>query len=339
MKLPSARINSFLARPDPQVRAVLLYGSDAGLVRARADRLAQAVVPDAGDPFRISLIAGAELLADPPRLADEAAALCFGGGRRVVRVREAGDRLAEIFAGFLADPAGEALVVVEAGEDARKLRAAFEAARTGAAIACYADDGAALAGAVREAFQARGIKASDEAVATLAGLLGPDRQLMHAEVEKLALYAGADGQVTEDDVLALAADAGKTTLDDAIDAALAGDRRATDRALFRLAAGGAAPVAVVRGLARHLLRLHAVQARIAAGESPEGALRALRPPLFFKRQRAFQTQLQTWRGKRLADALDRVTQAELRCKETGQPDRLLAERVFLELAAAARAAG
>jgi DNA polymerase-3 subunit delta len=67
-------------------------------------------------------------------------------------------------------------------------------------------------------------------------------------------------------------------------------------------------------------------------------LRALRPPLFFRRERAFRAQLQTWRGKRLAEALDRVTQAELRCKETGQPDRLLSERVFLELAAAARAA-
>ncbi|MCC7045530.1 MAG: DNA polymerase III subunit delta, partial [Alphaproteobacteria bacterium] len=64
-----------------------------------------------------------------------------------------------------------------------------------------------------------------------------------------------------------------------------------------------------------------------------------RPPLFFKRERAFRAQLQLWRGRRLADALDRVTQAELRCKDTGPPDRLLSERVFLELAAAARGAG
>ena len=94
----------------------------------------------------------------------------------------------------------------------------------------------------------------------------------------------------------------------------------------------------MRGLARHFLRLHGVQARIEAGEPMDSALRSLRPPLFFKRERAFRGQLQIWRGRRLAEALARVTEAELRCKETGQPDQLLSERVFLELAGAARAA-
>ncbi|MCC7047898.1 MAG: DNA polymerase III subunit delta [Alphaproteobacteria bacterium] len=344
MKVQPGKVDSFLAKPDANVRAVLLYGPDAGLVRERADKLARLVVPDDGDPFRISELAAGDLADDPPRLNDEAAALCFGGGRRVVRVRDAGDRLVDVFESFLADPPGEALVVVEAGDGVKKLRAAFEGAKAGAAIACYAEEGAALAGAVRQAFQARGLKASDAAVMTLVALLGPDRMLLHAEVEKLALYvgegkAGEGSAVEEEDVLALAADAAETSLDDAIDAALSGNRALTDQALRRLAAEGEAPVRAMRGLARHFLRVAGVQARIEAGEPMDSALRSLRPPLFFKRERAFRAQLQLWRGRRLADALDRVTQAELRCKETGQPDRLLSERVFLELAAAARGAG
>lgn len=338
MKVQPGRVESFLARPDASVRAVLVYGPDAGLVRERADRLARSVAPDDGDPFRVSQLSGGDVADDPARLADEAAALCFGGGRRVVRVRDATERLADVFEAFLADPPGEALVVVEAGDGVKKLRACFEGAKAGAAIACYTEEGAALAGQVRAALQARGMKAGDDAVMALAALLGPDRQMMHAEIEKLALYVGEGRPVTEDDVLALAADAGETGLDDAIDAALAGDRAATDRALSRLAAEGEAPVRVMRGLARHFLRIAGVQARLDAGEPMDSALRSLRPPVFFKRQRTFQNQLQVWKGRRLADALDRVTEAELRCKETGQPDRLLSERVFLELAAAARAA-
>lgn len=345
MKIAPGRIEAFLNKPDAAVRAVLLYGPDAGLVRERADRLARGVVPDDKDPFRISELTGAGLADDPPRLADEAQAMCFGGGRRLVRVRDAGDGAAPAFESFLddapqGDPGRDALVVVEGGDLAKKskLRELFEASKHAAAIACYVEEGAALAQTVRAALNARGLKASDGTVNILAALLGPDRQLLNAEADKLALYLGDGGTVEEADVLACAADSAEATLDDAIDAALAGSREATDLALRRLAAEGEAPVRVMRGLARHFLRLQGVQARMDAGEPIESALRSLRPPLFFKRERAFRAQLQLWRGPRLADALDRVTQAELRCKETGQPDQLLSERVFLELAGKARAA-
>ena len=50
MKLSAGQIDGFLHRPDPQIRAVLLFGPDAGLVRERADTLARAICPDLHDP-------------------------------------------------------------------------------------------------------------------------------------------------------------------------------------------------------------------------------------------------------------------------------------------------
>ena len=46
MKLQGKAIEGFIARPDPKIRAVLVYGPDAGLVRDRADTLARSVVAD-----------------------------------------------------------------------------------------------------------------------------------------------------------------------------------------------------------------------------------------------------------------------------------------------------
>jgi len=339
VKIPPARVEAFLKSPDAGIRAVLIYGPDAGLVRERADRLARSVVADDSDPFRISDLLGADLASDPPRLNDEAAALCLTGGRRVVRVRDADDRLGEAFQQFLAEPPGDALVVVEAGElgPRSKLRAAFEAAKTGGALPCYVEDGAALVGAVRAAFAERGLKADNDAARALAALLGPDRMLLRGEVEKLALYAGERGTVTEDDVLACGAEAAATSIDEAIDACLAGDAAGTDRALGRLAAEGVAAVRVLRALASHLTKIEAVHAREAAGEDAGQAMMAQR--IFFKRQPAFRAQLRLWRGPRLARALARAIETETRCKETGQPDRLLCERTFMDLAAGARAFG
>ena len=88
-----ARPESFLRAPDFGLLAVLVYGPDSGLVRERALDLAKGVVPDLTDPFRAVEITADALTGDSARLADEVAAIAMTGGRRVVIVREAGDRI------------------------------------------------------------------------------------------------------------------------------------------------------------------------------------------------------------------------------------------------------
>src|SRR5207244_10734701 len=133
--------------------AVLLSGPDAGLARERADTVARAICPDLRDPFRVADLTAGVLASDPARLADEAAQIGLLGGRRVVRVREAGDGLAPLFARFLADTVADALVIAEAGDlPARSaLRRAFDDAPRAAAIGCYPDGPRDLAQVIRDA--------------------------------------------------------------------------------------------------------------------------------------------------------------------------------------------
>ncbi|MGH6977093.1 MAG: DNA polymerase III subunit delta, partial [Stellaceae bacterium] len=63
MKLELRRIESFLAAPDPALRACLVYGPDRGLVGERAARLARAIVPDPKDAFRVAALPADALLA------------------------------------------------------------------------------------------------------------------------------------------------------------------------------------------------------------------------------------------------------------------------------------
>src|SRR4029077_1659539 len=100
-------------------------------------------------------------------------------------------------------------------------------------------------------------------------------------------------------------------------AAAEGETAALDRALARVFQEGESAVAVVRATLRHLQRLHALAARIAAGESADSALRAARPPIFFKQQDSFKRQLRRWSESRLRHQLGALVDAEAQIKTTG----------------------
>lgn len=341
MRIAPARLAEFLRRPDPQVRAVLLYGPDMGLVRERAGLLARLVCPDLADPFRVADLDAGALAADPARLADEAAQLALTGGRRVVRVREAGDRLADLFVGFLETLPGDAFVVVEAGELASRspLRRAFEEAPRAAAIGCYPDSARDLAAVIRESLAAHRITASRDALAYLVEHLGEDRLSTRSELEKLALYAGEGGPVELADARAAIGDGAAIELDDAVMAAAEGDMPRLERTLTRLFQEGTSAVTVIRALLRHLHRLHLFAAQVARGAAPEEVLRAARPPIFFKMQDGFRRQLGLWSEARLRPELDRLAEAEFRMKTGIFPPETICRAAMLTVAQEARRRG
>ena len=66
-----------------------------GWCAERADTLAKSVVADFKDPFNYIDLTDADLKTEPARLADEAAALSFAGGERVVRLKTIGEAAAK----------------------------------------------------------------------------------------------------------------------------------------------------------------------------------------------------------------------------------------------------
>ena len=97
MIVKSHEADRFVTSPPKGLTVALVYGPDAGLVQERAETLLKSVVADLTDPFNVADLSEASVLADPARLADEAAAISMMGGRRVVRVRGAGNDLADLF--------------------------------------------------------------------------------------------------------------------------------------------------------------------------------------------------------------------------------------------------
>lgn len=337
MKIPPARAEAFIKAPAAAVRAVLLYGPDAGLVKERADRLARGIVPDLSDPFRVATISPAVLKNDPARLADEAAAISMIGGRRVVRVQDAGDAAAPALRSFLVDPMGDALIVVEAGELGPRspLRQLFENTDNGAAIACYADDGGSLQAVILESLRQHGQTPEPDTLAYLSDHLGGDRRLTRAELDKLSLYVGGPGRVTLEDAVACVGDTAGMSLEDLAFAVADGDQPELLRILDRLYNEGTQPVGVLRSVVRHFQRLHLAAGTMAQGKSLDQAMAALKPPVIFKLAPRFKAQVQRWPADRLATALELLVNAEIDCKTTGLPAAEMAARALMQIARAA----
>src|SRR5216684_1792622 len=258
MKIAANRLADFLRRPPPEIRGVLLYGPDAGLVRERADQLTASICGDLKDPFRISELSAAILAGDPARLADEVAAMSLVGGRRVVRIRDAGEALAALLAETFAGARGDSLIVIEAGDlPARSgLRKLCEACANAAAVACYADSPRELGEVIRQTFAAHRIGVSGEAQAYLVAHLGGDRLVRRQELEKLALYIGDGGRVEFADAVACVGDTTTLSVEELAYAAADGNPAKLEGALLRCLQEGQAPISILRAVARHFQRLH-----------------------------------------------------------------------------------
>ena len=240
MKVQPRNADAFLGTAWKKVRAVLVYGPDAGLVRERAKALIAAGTDTVKFPFALAEVAGAAFKDAPSRLADELAAVPFGGGRRVVHVRDLSDwrmadRCAESVEIALGAWPGDALLVVEAGElkPRAALRRIFEESDSAAAVACYPDDAEAVRRLIGAVAREHKLQVSSEAEDFLVERLGSDRLATRGELEKLALYAGDGGRVDLADAQSAIGDGGESTVDEAVHAAFRGDPVSLDRALDR----------------------------------------------------------------------------------------------------------
>ncbi|HCX14344.1 MAG TPA: DNA polymerase III subunit delta [Rhodospirillaceae bacterium] len=345
MKIPPGRADAFSANPDSGVRSILVYGPDAGLVRERLNILTRSVADSIDDPFRVSEFSADQLRDDPARLRDEAAGLALTGGRRVVRIRDATDKTADLFAKFLENPVGDALVLVDSRDlgPRSKLRTVFEKANDAAALACYSDDTQSLEAIIRSSLKAAGLQIAPEALGWLTSHLGGDREQSRSEIEKLIVYMGPDAAarntvITEDDILACVGDNAAIGLDNLTYAVCEGDQAMVRRAYGLMIAEAVSPISILTSVSRHFMRLYETRGHLKDGKNIDEAASRLRPPVFFKYKRRFQIQAGRWSEDLLIRGLELLMKAELSAKSTDMPTIAVVERTLIQLAQVGRRA-
>lgn len=321
MKIAPRALESYLATPDRDARAVLIYGVDSGLVRERANRIKQFILAGNDEPFAFVEIDEARLLSDPALFADELSAISLMGGKRLILLRGAGDKTAKIIEGAASLFHTGVFVIVTADElPARSsLRGWFEKEPSVASIACYKDEVRDVQDVVRKTFESAGIQADREVVQYLAGQLGNDRYVTRQELEKIITYAGAEKAVSLADAQALVDYNRDTNLDDLCGALADKNLTALDATLQRLIRDGSQPVMYLRSLQRYFNKLYGMRSKVDAGDSIEQVIATARPPVFFKQVPVMTRHLNNWHTLQLVKALKLLVEAELSCKTSDLP--------------------
>ena len=338
MKLSAAKSKTFIQNPDPNIRAVLIFGADRGLVYESVRALGETVVDDLSDPFRVSEFSGTELKSDPARLIDEAASQSLTGGRRLLLIRLRGEDISDPLLSFLDDPVGDSLVILEAGELTPRspVRKLVEKSDNAAAIACYSDNDRDLSGLINSVMNKSGKRVSHDGLTYLLSNLGSDRMVSRNELDKLILYLGDREEAALEDVVASIGDSGILSLDEIVYAATDGNKVSLEKNLSRALVEGTSPIDIIRTANRHFQRLQLACSHVKNGQSSTQAMKSLRPPVMFMFADRFKSQLDRWSDVKINRALSVLTQAEIDCKSTGLPDGAICSRALMSLSQAAR---
>lgn len=341
-------IERFLGKPDPAIRAALIYGRDIGVVRDRGHQLAAKLVPNPDDPFDVALLTEQDLADDGGRLEGELAAQSLMGGRRLVRLRmtaekPAADKLAaealDRHAKGELNP--DAFFLIEAGNLGREsaLRKIAEKANAAAAIPCYEDEPGDVARLIRDLLAKDGVSLNSDAVQVLVARLPKERGVARQEIERLALYLGPGSGVTATpaDLEPFLGVEPESSLFDAASDAFGGRLGEAQAGLRRAAQEGEAGPAAVRAIGMHLGKLRRTLTLAKNGAGLQEAAKA--SGVFWKQEREFLRQARTWTLEELDRIQPEILNADRACKTAGSPDRLIAERLALTVAGRARRLG
>lgn len=335
MKLNARDLARLIAKPDPQLAGILIFGQDAMRVALKRQDLVAAIIGPQGEgEMRLDRMPASEVRKAGAQLLDAVKAQGFFPGARAVLVEDATDLAHDAIASALKDwRAGDAQLVVTGGalKASSKLRKLFEGARNAGAVALYDDPPSReeIEAALHKAGLAQtGADAMRDLVALSRALdPGDFRQTL----EKIALYKHGDQTpLTPDDIAAVAPSSTEAVVDDLLHAVAEGQSALIGPLLVRLQAQGVQAVTLAIMAMRHFRSLHAMSCDPGG---PAAGIQRMRPPIFGPRRDQLLGQAQAWGLPKLERALSELIEADLTLRSSSNaPSMAVMERALIRLA-------
>ncbi len=288
-------VGKFLSAPPNAVRGFLFFGSDSSQISARAEALANSLSAKAGPDAEIVRLHDTDANVHD-RIAIELTTGSLFGGARIVWLTSLPAKAQAAILDAVARPIEGAFLIVQAPDlkKSDKLAQTFQNASYLAAIACYGEDSGSLISGIRQHASSQGYEMDAEAAALIAARCDFSALLARSEAQKLMTYAGAERRITVADVEHCLIDQQTAGSSEIIDFAFDGEGRKAIESFDRFMAVEQNVTPFFMALSAALLRLLTLRTEVDAGAPLMQAIKALRPPVYFKQEASLTSQVRKW---------------------------------------------
>ncbi|HRV59417.1 MAG: DNA polymerase III subunit delta [Solirubrobacterales bacterium] len=268
--------------------AYLIHGSDSAKIDQARARLRQRAEAESGaGGLEVFEPADGKGSPDADALAASIGSLSLMPGRRYLladRIEKWGKNQTATVAEAIREAPDETTVVLIArGKVPAGIAEAVKKVG-GETLAYEAPEGARLPVYLVESAAARDFELTPEAARYMIARMGESLPRLGAELDRLALWAGAGGSVDVEDLQEMVADTSETSNFALGDAVISGDRKEVIAVAERLLAQGATAGSTVYTTSTSVRRAHKALVRLEAGEDPARLERELGVPPFVARR-------------------------------------------------------
>jgi DNA polymerase III subunit delta len=269
MKIQSNKIDEFIRTFNDDVRGVVIYGQDVGLVSIRKNEILKKVLPNYKDDLSLITLSHSIMKDKPNILVDEYTSLSlFGNDKKVILIDDADNSTSRILEDIFSKTQNTKNFIIITADDLdskSSLRKFAEYNQYFASIPCYKDDSNAIMQIVNLKLRENGFKYNSDVVKYLTDSFGGDRLVILSELEKLAIYKDNDKNLTIDDVKACIQNNSEVNLNDFVNSFASFDFSTAFKELQNLYSGGIFPVAIIRTVISYFIKLQLYKYQLQNG--------------------------------------------------------------------------
>lgn len=336
-KFKQSDFNNALKNKFSNLSGILFYGPDRGQVLENFNMASDAIAPDSDDGFSVFEFKAEDIKEDPSKLFDEATTISFLSSRKVIKIKDATNDVADTLKDLLKSTDKlEAFIILSADEltPSSKLRILFETNSKLAILPSYTDDGENLSNIIRSTLVKNGIKKiPDEVLLYLRENFGENRATTKMELEKLCLYLYGKDSITLDDAMNCIMDSSVLNMSDLPMSVAEGNNKKLSSVLNRLLNEGVYPVQLLRTVLYHFKNLYFMAGEVEKGQTISSVIENTRPAIFFKLKPSYERQLKFWNTDKIIKIISKLNEAEIMCKTTNSPQEIILSQIMFNICA------
>lgn len=279
MNIKPEQVEGILKSLPPQIRGVVIYGSNEGMISTLSQQFVKAVSPDVYDAFHVSYLEMSDISSDVGTLYAEYNAQSLMGGRRVVVIKEATNLLTKPLKEMLSSSRSDSLLVITSSslktKDSLAVMAKDESDFYG--IGCYDDRDEDIATFASKFMSKNGFSIDNATFQLLCSRLSNDRKISANELDKLITYMGNKKNIDISDIQTVISDTSASSQEDLCYFVAQGFTEKAVASYNRLVFEGEQPVSLIRTLSYHFMKLLDCAVKMEKGETADKVIFGMRP--------------------------------------------------------------